>query len=283
MTDERLVPFPPEVAKLITLGEPEIADHHAVWPDYRALGIAPDHLEDLLRLAEHGGPDELVDDELNKEDAWWASFHACCALGQLQMVEAAPRVLELLKTLPGDDFLHQEIGYIMSAMGPDTIEYIARGIENAAWDPFARIFAGEALVQVGKDHPAARQECLDVLERELALCEANEPEFNGFLISGLIDLKGKEVIAMIKAAFAADTVDQSIAGDLEDVEIALGLRHVRDTPRPHYGMELSRGMDVGDFGANEKPAVNPFRHTGRNDPCPCGSGKKFKKCCLKNL
>ena len=21
-------------------------------------------------------------------------------------------------------------------------------------------------------------------------------------------------------------------------------------------------------------------HVGRNDPCPCGSGKKFKKCCL---
>ncbi len=21
-------------------------------------------------------------------------------------------------------------------------------------------------------------------------------------------------------------------------------------------------------------------HTGRNEPCPCGSGKKFKKCCL---
>ncbi|MCP5109750.1 MAG: hypothetical protein GY953_02825, partial [bacterium] len=21
--------------------------------------------------------------------------------------------------------------------------------------------------------------------------------------------------------------------------------------------------------------------TGRNDPCPCGSGKKFKKCCGK--
>ena len=25
---------------------------------------------------------------------------------------------------------------------------------------------------------------------------------------------------------------------------------------------------------------NPVRHVGRNDPCPCGSGKKFKKCCL---
>ncbi len=25
---------------------------------------------------------------------------------------------------------------------------------------------------------------------------------------------------------------------------------------------------------------NPFKGVGRNDPCPCGSGKKFKKCCL---
>lgn len=29
-----------------------------------------------------------------------------------------------------------------------------------------------------------------------------------------------------------------------------------------------------------RTARNPFRGVGRNDPCPCGSGKKFKKCCL---
>lgn len=29
------------------------------------------------------------------------------------------------------------------------------------------------------------------------------------------------------------------------------------------------------------PAHNPVRHVGRNDPCPCGSGKKFKKCCMR--
>lgn len=28
------------------------------------------------------------------------------------------------------------------------------------------------------------------------------------------------------------------------------------------------------------PVENPDRHIGRNDPCPCGSGKKFKKCCM---
>ncbi|MBK3517601.1 SEC-C domain-containing protein [Carboxylicivirga sp. N1Y132] len=29
----------------------------------------------------------------------------------------------------------------------------------------------------------------------------------------------------------------------------------------------------------EQPIVNDVK-TGRNDPCPCGSGKKYKKCCL---
>jgi len=30
-----------------------------------------------------------------------------------------------------------------------------------------------------------------------------------------------------------------------------------------------------------EPATNPLRGIGRNDPCPCGSGKKYKKCCLQ--
>jgi preprotein translocase subunit SecA len=32
------------------------------------------------------------------------------------------------------------------------------------------------------------------------------------------------------------------------------------------------------------PPVEPIRAgqtVGRNDPCPCGSGKKYKKCCGK--
>ena len=30
----------------------------------------------------------------------------------------------------------------------------------------------------------------------------------------------------------------------------------------------------------QPPVRNPLRHVGRNDPCPCGSGRKYKKCCL---
>jgi len=31
-----------------------------------------------------------------------------------------------------------------------------------------------------------------------------------------------------------------------------------------------------------KPVVRETPKVGRNEPCPCGSGKKYKKCCGKN-
>jgi preprotein translocase subunit SecA len=31
-----------------------------------------------------------------------------------------------------------------------------------------------------------------------------------------------------------------------------------------------------------KPTISSVK-VGRNDPCPCGSGKKYKKCCGRNL
>ena len=34
---------------------------------------------------------------------------------------------------------------------------------------------------------------------------------------------------------------------------------------------------------SEDTVLNPHRNVGRNDPCPCGSGKKFKKCCLNEV
>jgi len=34
-----------------------------------------------------------------------------------------------------------------------------------------------------------------------------------------------------------------------------------------------------DGEVNPKPAQRIAARVGRNDPCPCGSGKKYKKCC----
>ena len=42
-------------------------------------------------------------------------------------------------------------------------------------------------------------------------------------------------------------------------------------------------MNAALSTASAKPVVRDAPKTGRNDPCPCGSGKKFKKCCGKDV
>jgi hypothetical protein len=39
--------------------------------------------------------------------------------------------------------------------------------------------------------------------------------------------------------------------------------------------------DDDEPDAWSEPIVNTGLKIGRNDPCPCGSGKKYKKCCLR--
>ena len=46
--------------------------------------------------------------------------------------------------------------------------------------------------------------------------------------------------------------------------------------REKDGWKFADGELVG-----EKPIVREEPKVGRNDPCPCGSGKKYKKCCGK--
>ncbi len=41
-------------------------------------------------------------------------------------------------------------------------------------------------------------------------------------------------------------------------------------------------LNENTFYSGDTPYVKESPDIGRNDPCPCGSGKKYKKCCLNN-
>ncbi|UCD48358.1 MAG: preprotein translocase subunit SecA [Deltaproteobacteria bacterium] len=53
-------------------------------------------------------------------------------------------------------------------------------------------------------------------------------------------------------------------------------RAARQTPPPARRVNLSRG-DISRAGVTTQRHAS--KKVGRNDPCPCGSGKKYKKCC----
>jgi len=49
--------------------------------------------------------------------------------------------------------------------------------------------------------------------------------------------------------------------------------HLKPLPEEPFNFEESKDSNVISFKTGKK--------IGRNDPCPCGSGKKYKKCCLE--
>ncbi len=45
--------------------------------------------------------------------------------------------------------------------------------------------------------------------------------------------------------------------------------------------QVAKPMDTGNDGSLKNTGVRKSNKVGRNDPCPCGSGKKYKDCCGK--
>lgn len=62
------------------------------------------------------------------------------------------------------------------------------------------------------------------------------------------------------------------------------LRRSLEDEMPHFLEAVRSGKSHrhgAPAGAPARPIVNRAEKVGRNDPCPCGSGKKFKQCCSK--
>ena len=69
-----------------------------------------------------------------------------------------------------------------------------------------------------------------------------------------------------------DNIDANITQFLMKVEIKQNI-----APRQKQNIQTNDGKET----LKSKPKVNENKKIGRNDPCPCGSGKKYKNCCGK--
>jgi len=88
------------------------------------------------------------------------------------------------------------------------------------------------------------------------------------------DFQAAKAAADPLKAFRATTADPAILDDIEKHMSAwAGFRPQEERAKP--------GLPALSIVSAARPVHNPYRGVGRNDPCPCGSGKKFKKCCLE--
>ena len=139
------------------------------------------------------------------------------------------------------------------------------------------------------------ESCIELLGwQELApLVEAAYAD--GRLDTGVSDLEWFRKALAAAAAAAPDDhsrFGKDGCGYIEDVLKAIAvpaplLGALDDTLVDDLDDELDDAIDEPDeaeemlrWPVDTVQRRNPLRHVGRNDPCPCGSGKKYKKCCL---
>ena len=216
------------VRRLLSVGNPR--DHDpANWLDYATeFGIGPEHVEALIRMA--------CDDALHHADsdsgAVWAPVHAWRALGQLRAEAAIEPLLELLPALADDDAADSDLPVVYGMIGAAAMLPISRLLSDRSLEPSAEATAILALKEIGRQHPECRDDCVGMLAPLLAPDRAADDWTNGFVVSALLDLHAVEAIEAIRDAFRRNAVELFVAGDVEDVEIELGFRAQRSTPRP---------------------------------------------------
>ena len=100
---------------------------------------------------------------------------------------------------------------------------------------------------------------------------------------GLHAYAQRDPIAMYRLE-GADMFDAMIA-DIRETTVRMILsvmpKPKEEIKRVQVANPLIEGF-AGGKAPKKKPTVNRGEKVGRNDPCPCGSGKKYKKCCGAN-
>jgi hypothetical protein len=236
---------------------------------------------------------------IDEEELWtaddpslWAPIHAAFILAAMRPpggLEAVLRALER-SAKHEETFLMDVADSMLAAFGPESVPALIAAHEHAGSYP--RIWINDALAHLAVAHPKSRDAVrahlrrvgLEEKRKEVAACaaqnllglpgETDRDALSVFVDRGLVDEEDEYSIPPTldwlrfydPDAIAERQEEHGESGeDLEDL-----------MPSDPSLDVMSR---IDEPSSGPAPIINAERKVGRNDPCPCGSGRKFKKCC----
>lgn len=230
----------------------------------------------------------------------WMEILLVNLAGQLRLERAIPLLVRKLRAL--GEVLSQACVEAFGRIGTDAAAAaITEEWQKTEWD--YRLYAVSALEKIHSDTTLHR--CLELLPqeedstirteladavlgqlapegiepvRELVLRQRFDPRISDIperlvAVSMILEVQFPEYSVWKRAA------------EKRQAQIERNLKEMRPIlqpvtpPTPAAAPTPARERSPS-WGSKAAPVIRTEKRVGRNDPCPCGSGKKYKKCCM---
>lgn len=236
-------------------------------------------------------------------------IHALMLLGELKSYSSLPAILsslmmddEAIDFYLGD-FVTEALWILFYHLAPSNFDLIKSAFLSEEYDTYVRLSFLTGLTQISLHQPEKRAEIENIFAELVStlLKDAKENDkyndtINSFFIDECLDANFTRFLPEIKALYKLDVVDESAIGSYTDV-----LDEMNSSSRYSPKREISTITNTyqrlnklfGDSNSlfddstipneylneiSKTPIERSEPKIGRNDPCPCGSGKKYKKC-----
>jgi len=244
------------------------------------------------------------------DNDWMVHIYALYLLALFRETRAYPLIVRIFSR-PGEfpfelagDVTTQDLGRILASVSGGEVRGMTALIENEEANEYVRSVAMDGMVSLVTNGQRTRDEVMTYFLQLFHKLERKAGAQWDGLAHVCTDLWPKEAIEELGRAYANGLVDTGSI-DWQDIEQALALGQQVAMQRARYRdpliTDLARDMgwmrcfqkkrrkyeedpeeDLQEV-MSDRYSTTPIRRTapkvGRNEPCPCGSGKKFKKCC----
>jgi len=126
-----------------------------------------------------------------------------------------------------------DLDWLMATFGDVAVDPLSEVLSNIGMEEILRMYCATSLVSIAKN--GHRSDEIWALFRELLRKRPLHRAVNGIMLSEMATHLGKEAAEFVLEIYDTNVVDVTHCGDRENLEVEMGIRKERDTPRPHLG------------------------------------------------
>lgn len=224
---------------------------------------------------------------LSRDLYTWGDLWAVRLMGQIGDSAFVPELVRVVRETEGISYIHEDAIRALNGIDPDGHEELLRFLQEGEITDSIDLLGLLEHLPYPKSFDMARQLWRDDRLESL--------EMLGSCLEGIGDVRGIELLQEIYEESEAEHIGRSLETlcllhdrDIPELPELRHQRRLNEERRQHRWQELNKlagkankkGLPSHSAGKAITVLPRSVQKVGRNQPCPCGSGKKYKRCCL---